>query len=229
MADGSNCLTWFSQPWAAGYRHAVARLPKHMQHYLCQDMFPDPTVPNRWWIAYREQFALFYALLLWADSFRGRHVCPYVDNTVAVATFNKLSATNWVMQRLVQAQASLMADFNIRGTAIWIESAENVLGDPLSRGDLPAFKEALKSWHPPQAPIWGKATFANPPLMEQAARQHMGLPAKREAPTEKSGVQTAKSRQTDLAFLKEESTAQRHYQEQEDSLLRAEWLSSRDR
>lgn len=229
VADGVTRLTWFSQPWAAGYGHAVARLPKHMQHYLCQDMFPDPAVPNRWWIAYREQFALFYALLLWADSFRGRHVCPYVDNTVAVATFNKLSATNWVMQRLVQAQASLMADFNIRGTAIWIESAENVLGDPLSRGDWPAFQAALQTWRPPEALVWGKATFSNPPLMEQAARQHMGLPAKREAPAKKSGVRTAGSNDVQLAYLHEEREALTSYQEREDSLLRSEWLSSRDR
>ena len=229
VADPSG-LTWFSIPWAAGYGSAVARLPKHVRGYLHKDMFPTPDVPNRWWIAYREQFALFYSLLLWADSFRGRHVVPYVDNTVAVATFNKLSATNWVMQRLVQAQASLMADFNIRGTAIWIESAENVLGDPLSRGDLPAFREALQSWHPPQAPIWGRATFSNPPLMEQAAREHMGLPAKRAAPSAKSAVQwhnRVASLQEEQAFLEEEGLARAEHQNLEDSLLRSEWLLAR--
>ena len=231
VADGVTRLTWFSQPWAAGYGHAVARLPKHMQHYMCQDMFPDPSVPNRWWIAYREQYALFYAILLWADSFRGRHICPFVDNTVAVATFNKLSATNWVMQRLVQAQAGLMADFNIRGTAIWIESAENVLGDPLSRGDLPAFHKALESWHPPQAPVWGKAVFSDPPLMEQAARQHKGLPAKRVAPTQKSGVVQLPSMQqkADAAYLQEEYAALESYNEGEDSIILTEWLHTRGR
>jgi len=125
---------------------------------------------------------------MWADSFRGRHVCPYNDNTVAVATFNKLSATNWVMQRLVQAQAGLMADFNFRGTAIWIETKKNVLCDPLSRGDEPAFRKALEAWHPPQAPLWGRAESSNPPLLEQAAREHMGLPAQRYAPTQKAGI-----------------------------------------
>ena len=230
VADGTDRLTWFSLPWAAGYGHAVARLPKHVQHYLCKDLFPDQAVPNRWWIAYREQFALFYALLLWADSFRGRHICPYNDNTVTVATFNKLSATNWVMQRLIQAQANLMADFNIRGTAIWIESAANVLADPLSIGDEQAFQAALKVWHPPMAPLWKRATFSSPPLMEQAAREHMGLPTKREAPSIPAGVvlqtdTTPNAEET--AYLEEAGNAWEQDTARADTLLRTEWLFAR--
>jgi hypothetical protein len=227
VADGSR-LTWFSYPWAAGYGHAVARLPKHVRRYMREDMFPNPDVPNRWWIAYREQFALFYALLLWADSFRDRHICPYNDNTVAVATFNKLSATNWVMQRLVQAQAGLMADFNFRGTAIWIETNKNVLCDPLSRGDTPAFHAALAAWHPPQAPLWGRATFSNPPLMEQAAREHMGLHAKRDAPADRSGVRTrAGITREEEIYLNAAEIKHALDLEAEDSILRTEWLSAR--
>ena len=218
-------LTRFSLPWAAGYGHAVARLPKHVQHYVKSDMFPSPDVPNRWWIAYREQFALFYALLLWADTFTGRHVCPYNDNTVAVATFNKLSASNWVMQRLVQAQAGLMADFNFRGTAIWIKSEDNVLCDPLSRGDEPAYLEALKAWHPPQAPLWGRATFSDPPLLVQAAREHMNLPKEARGPKGRAGVRLsgAITSEEEEYLNKAEAEHALELEAEQTLLLRSEW------
>ena len=94
---------WFSLAWDAGFDSFRATLPIGSRRYLRLEQFPDPSEPNRWWIADREQWALFYALLTWAPRLAGRHIRPDNDNTVTVATFSKLSATNWVMQQLVQA------------------------------------------------------------------------------------------------------------------------------
>ena len=93
---------------------------------------------------------MYYALLLWAPRLAGRHVRPDNDNTVTVATFSKLCAANWVMQQLVKAEAAVMFDYNIRGTARWIKSEDNILGDPLSRGDLAGFEQAMSTWKRPR-------------------------------------------------------------------------------
>ena len=160
---------WFSIPWTAGFESVRSTLPIDSQRYLRLEQFPTPAEPKRWWIAYREQYALYYSLLLWAPRLAGRHVRPDNDNTVTVGTFNKLSAINWPMQRLVQAEAEVMFDYNIRGQARWIESAANILADPLSRGDLEAFNQALATWQRPEGPAWHTRVFSNPGLLTHAA------------------------------------------------------------
>ena len=160
---------WFSVPWAAGFQFIRSTLPSSSQRYLRLEQYPHPATPNRWWIAYREQWALFYALLLWAPRLAGRQVSIDNDNTVTVGTLNKLYATNWVMQRLVQSEADLMFDYNMVVRARWIPSAANELADPLSRGDTAAFHSALTTWQRPLGPTWRPRTFVEPGLLTHAA------------------------------------------------------------
>jgi len=168
---------YFSVNWDETYYNMKEALPLQVRKYFVEKLLPRADMPRRFWIDYREQFATFYAMLLWVEDLQGRHVAFQQDNQVAMTTLNSLCATNWQMQRLIQAMAAFMADHNMRAQSHWIPSKQNLLADPLSRGDMPTFWTKLSTWTEPEAPKWSKRVFRNPPLLEQAAAEFCGVPS----------------------------------------------------
>ena len=168
---------YFSINWNEPYYNMRHALPPHVRKYFVEKLLPRADMPRRFWIDYREQFAIFYAMLLWVDDLQGTHVAFQQDNQVATTTLNNLCASNWQMQRLIHAMAAFMADHNMRAQCYWIPSKQNLLADPLSRGDMPTFWEKLTTWVEPVAPKWAPRSFRDPPLLEQAAAEFRGFPS----------------------------------------------------
>lgn len=163
----------FSVPWTELDAAIHRLLPRRLRKYVKSKYRPRPSNPATWWIDYREQFAMFFALLLWRDDLAGRHAALHCDNTVAQATLNKGSATALPMHALIRRMYQYMAAENIRVKVLRISSAANVLADCLSRNDIAGYLAAREESRTPDTQdVWSARQFRNPPLLEQAARRY---------------------------------------------------------
>lgn len=161
---------WFSVAWAELPGAISQLIPRDLRKYLKVKYRPDPAKPGTWWIDYREQFAMFFALLMWRDELTGRHAALHCDNVVAEHTLNKGSAFNLMMHALIRRMYRYMAAENVRVRVFRITTHANILADALSRGDMHAYLQAAASWTVPSpAEVWEARVFRNPPLLEQAA------------------------------------------------------------
>jgi hypothetical protein len=153
-------------------------LPRRLRKYVKSKYRPHPDSPTTWWIDYREQFAMFFAILLWNERLTGCHAALHCDNTVAQFTLNKGSAYALPMHALIRRMYRYMAAENIRVKVLRISSEANVLADCLSRKNLRGYAEARKEFRtPPPTEVWSARRFSNPPLLEQAAQRYEGSEA----------------------------------------------------
>jgi hypothetical protein len=145
-------------------------IPVRLRKYVRPRVRPAKDAPSRWWIDYREQFAMFYALLLWNDVLQDKHATLHCDNTVAQFTLNKGSATALPMHALLRRMYAYLAAENIRVRVVRITSEANLLADALSRKQFALYDAARAAYVPPAAPdAWEPRVFRDRPLMEQAA------------------------------------------------------------
>ena len=164
---GEEC---FSVAWTDVPGAIAELIPRDLRKYLKAKYRPDKAKPGTWWIDYREQFAMFFALLMWRDRLVGRHAALHCDNVVAEHTLNKGSAFNLMMHALIRRMYRYMAAENVRARVFRITTHANVLADALSRGDMLGYLRAAALWKvPPPAEVWSARVFKNPPLLEQAA------------------------------------------------------------
>jgi hypothetical protein len=162
----------FSVAWAQ-VDDAIALLPRRLRKYAKAKYRPNPDNPTTWWIDYREQFAMFYAMLLWNGDLVGRHAALHCDNTVAQHTLNKGSAYALPMHALIRRMYTYMAAENIRVRVLRISSEANVLADCLSRKDPQGYAAARREIPTPlPGDVWSARQFSNPPLLEQAAQRY---------------------------------------------------------
>jgi hypothetical protein len=162
----------FSVSWDKLDEAIHLHIPVRLRKYVKPKARPARDAPSRWWIDYREQFAMFYALLLWNDELRGKHATLHCDNTVAQFTLNKGSATAMPMHALIRRMYAYLAAENIRVRVVRISSEANLLADALSRKQYGLYQSARAAFRPPPAPeAWEPRVFRDRPLMEQAALQ----------------------------------------------------------
>ena len=117
-------------------------------------------------IAYLELFAIKAAVKTWIHRFANRRICLFTDNENAKTWINKSSSrckNSMVLIRMITLEAM---KHNVRISAKYIESSENVLSDALSRGDLKRFWEnAPESMNIQQtlvpADIWRERKFGS--------------------------------------------------------------------
>lgn len=163
----------FSVAWAELEAAIPKLIPRRLRKYVKSKYRPHPSNPATWWIDYREQFAMFFAMLLWNGDLAGRMAPLHCDNTVAQCTLNKGSAYALPMHALIRRMYRYMAAENIRVRVLRITSEANALADALSRNDWPAYEDARKRFPvPPRAEVWSERRFSNPPLLEQAAKRY---------------------------------------------------------
>ena len=163
----------FSVAWEELEAAIPKHLPRRLRKYVKSKYRPRPEQPSTWWIDYREQFAMFFALLLWNEDLAGRHAALHCDNTVAQYTLNKGSAHALPMQALIRRMYRYMAAENIRVRVLRISSEANVLADCLSRKNAAGYAAARNQFQtPPPTDVWSPRRFSNPPLLEQAAKRY---------------------------------------------------------
>lgn len=167
----------FSVQWSKLDGCVRELLPRRLWKYVKPKYRPSPDNPATWWIDYREQFAMFFAMLLWHDDLTDRQAALHCDNIVAQYTLNKGSATALPMHALIRRMYMYMAESNIRVQVLRITSEANVIADALSRGAVEALRLALEAYVPLDSEhAWQPRVFRDPPLMEQAALRHMPSP-----------------------------------------------------
>ena len=163
----------FSVGWHELDSAIATHIPRRLRKYAKGKYRPSLATPTTWWIDYREQFAMFYALLLWNTDLVGRHAALHCDNTVAQFTLNKGSAYALPMQALIRRMYKYMAAENIRVKVLRISSEANVLADCLSRKNPRGYAAARREMvTPPPGEVWSPRQFSNPPLLEQAAMRY---------------------------------------------------------
>lgn len=161
----------FAVKWAALRR---ASLPASAARWNRRDLWPTREDPGRDWIPYREMFGVWWALLVWGESFRGRTITLHCDNTVVVDDIIKMRARQRPLMRLLRAIFRFCAEMDVRITMVWLPSAANDLADALSRDQLPLYRSLLARWRlrrPGPAVRWLPRTFRNVPLLTQKASE----------------------------------------------------------
>jgi hypothetical protein len=163
----------FSVAWDELEAAIPKLIPRRLRKYVKSKYRPHPDNPSTWWIDYREQFAMFFAMLMWNADLSDRHAALHCDNTVAQFTLNKGSAHALPMHALIRRMYRYMAAENIRVRVLCITSEANVLADCLSRNNLDGYAAARKELQPPpHEDVWSPRRFSNPPLLEQAAKRY---------------------------------------------------------
>ena len=140
--DGSGTIRTFSIPWEG---LATAQPHPEMIGYHKPDLQPTRQGrPGLWRIEYREQYAMWWAVLTWGPLFRHRHLLWHQqDNTIVEANVNRMGAKNPIHMRLLRHLFRVAARENMRHKATRITSEANILADLLSRGQPREFAEAL--------------------------------------------------------------------------------------
>jgi hypothetical protein len=166
---------------------AVATLLPPAVRRAATKLWPRPDTPQWADVAYRELFALVWAVWLWGHSHLANHddttvaVTVHTDNNVILAEINNFGSRNVFRMALLRALFSHAAAHNIRPRATRIFSSEaNVLSDAASRLDTVTFRHAESQWRSAMAqthPAWPGAeaaassarTFRNPGLFTHRA------------------------------------------------------------
>lgn len=123
-------------------------------------------------INYREQFAQWWAMLLWGVQMGGHTMRWHQDNSTVVGNVRRMGAKNPRHMRLLRHLFRLSAKENMRHEMIQVPSAANTLADSASRGAREEFARHLRRWqeeHADEADVWEPPTPRDPPLMEQRA------------------------------------------------------------
>lgn len=166
----------FSVGWPH-LRHAGAALPAATRSLNRRELWPSRARESgRDWIPYREMFAVWWALLTWGESFRGRTITLHCDNTVVVDDLIRMRARQRPLMKLLRAIFRLCADWDIRMQVVWISSEMNDLADALSRLELARYAGLLAMWRvsAPRSFVWTRPVFSNPGLLTQKAAELQG-------------------------------------------------------
>ena len=139
--NGEGDIRTFSVPWA---QLQSTGTDLQMQHYNERELWPTRGDAKLWRIEYREQFAMWWAVLQWGPLFRNKMLLWHQDNTVAEANVNRMGAKAPHFMRLLRHFYKVAALENVRHTATRITSEANTLADLLSRGQPAAFAAALQ-------------------------------------------------------------------------------------
>lgn len=130
-------------------------LPKLMQqaspkHKSSQGraLFPDPMDDSdkKNSITYLELFVIWWACVLWDDRWQGYELTILTDNAAVFHFLRKGSARAPHFMRVIRALTQRMALNGFRLRPKWIPTKENVLSDPLSRGDWSEFHDQRRAW-----------------------------------------------------------------------------------
>lgn len=139
--DGSGTIRTFSIAWDS---LATAQPHPEMLGYHKPDLQPTQLGrPGLWRIEYREQYAMWWAVLTWGPLFRHRHLLWHQDNTIVEANVNRMGAKNPIHMRLLRHLFRVAAREDMRHRATRITSEANILADLLSRGQPREFAQAL--------------------------------------------------------------------------------------
>ena len=167
--DGSGTIRTFSVAW-----HDLAAAQPHaeMAAYDKPYLRPTHSSPGTWRIEYREQYAMWWAVLTWGPLFRHRHMLWHQDNTIVEANVNRMSAKNPAHMRLLRHLFRVAAMENMRHRATRITSQANTLADLLSRGKPEEFSQALAArtdGRAPDPPTAGAVACCWAPTLPAAA------------------------------------------------------------
>jgi hypothetical protein len=128
-------------------------------------------------INYREQFAQWWAILLWGVHMGDHSMRWHQDNSTVVGNIRRMGASNMKHMQLLRHLFKVSAKNNMRHEMIQVPSAANTLADSASRGAYREFDAHMKKWraeHTETEEIWERPTPRDPPLMEQRALRWMG-------------------------------------------------------
>lgn len=144
-------------------------------------------------INYREQFAQWWAMLLWAKHMQSHTMCWHQDNSTVVGNMRRMGAKNPQHMRLIRHIYKLSAQHNMRHEIVQVPSEANVLADPASRGAHAEFAARLKAWREThteeEEQIWAPPVPRDPHLMEQRAQRWLsGDTAQEDAPSDDESV-----------------------------------------
>lgn len=109
-------------------------------------MHPTPHRKETMDITYLELFVVWWAATLWDTEWAGYHLTIHTDNEGVRYMLNKGTARKPHFMPLLRAITKRMALGGYRLQAQRITTDENVLADPLSRGDWPKFNTEFKKW-----------------------------------------------------------------------------------
>lgn len=142
-------------------------------------LWPDRKDKQKWDISYREQFAQWWAILLWGTEFTDRTLTWEQDNSsVVVANMRRMGATNPHHMKLLRQIYQLAAERNMRHDMVHVTSEANLLADAASRGNMEVFDTAREEWltqnTSPQERLWTRHAPDSHGLMEQRAHRWMG-------------------------------------------------------
>lgn len=174
---------WFSVRWDDLRKHKPHRqFRQHNKKELwptqaltkreLQEMGRGKDPPSS--INYREQFAQWWAILLWGVHMRAHTMRWHQDNSTVVGNIRRMGAKNPHHMRLLRHLFKVSAAENMRHEMIQVPSEANSLADPASRGAHAEFAARLKRWrleHTDTEEIWEPPVPRDPPLMEQRAKR----------------------------------------------------------
>lgn len=181
---------WFSVKWS---QLSAARVHRSNRALNKPDLWPDcqDKRNGRWGIEYREQFALWWALLLWSPLLRDKTATWSNDNSVTVANMRRMGASNPNFMKLLRQIYKLSAMQNVRHVMRQVTSAENYLADLASRGQHAEFGRRRAEWLAADGAAaenrWIPPEQRDPPLMEQRAQRWLA-----------SGTSEAAAQQTEM-------------------------------
>ena len=98
-------------------------------------------------IAYLELFALTAAILAWIHKYRNKRVTVFVDNTNVRDEINSNSSSCKNRMILIRIIVLKCLVENVRVSAKYVKSKDNVFADSLSRGKLGEFRRLSKGKH----------------------------------------------------------------------------------
>jgi hypothetical protein len=166
---------YFSVRWEDMHK---AQTHRELRQLNNPELWPDRTNPHKWDISYREQFAQWWAILLWGPKLGDMTLTWEQDNSVVVANMRRMGAKNPHHMKLIRQIYKLSAERNMRHEMLHVASAANFLADTASRGKMTEFLAARKQWMAENATLrerqWTRRAPEDPGLMEQRARQWMG-------------------------------------------------------